>query len=92
MSPISAFEISRKLGLGKLLFDQAFLVDFDARIQALGWLELPLTNAHAVAAGRLAGSHKDPFDRMLAAQSIVEGLTIATVDPALAALGARVIW
>ena len=92
VSPVSAFEISRKHGLGKLLFDSAFIANFDARIEALSWFELPLTNAHAVAAGRLVGSHKDPFDRLLAAQAIAEGLTIATIDPALAALGAKVIW
>ena len=92
MSPVSAFEISRKCGLGKLAFDQTFLVDFYLRIRALGWLELPLTNAHAIAAGRHVGGHKDPFDRLLAAQAIVEGLTIATLDPAIEALGAKVIW
>ena len=92
VSPVSAFEISRKYGLGKLAFDQAFIADFDLRIRALGWLELPLTNAHAVAAGRQVGSHKDPFDRMIAAQAIVEGLTIATLDPAIEALGATVVW
>lgn len=92
VSPVTAFEIARKHGIGKLTFDASFLAEFDARIAKLGWRELPLTNAHAVAAGQLVGSHKDPFDRMLAAQAITEGLTVATIDPAIAALGAKVVW
>ncbi len=40
----------------------------------------------------LPGDHKDPFDRMLAAQSLIEDLGLVTVDPALTALGAKVVW
>jgi PIN domain nuclease of toxin-antitoxin system len=40
----------------------------------------------------LPGAHKDPFDRMLAAQAIVDDLSLVTVDPAMAKLGARVVW
>ena len=39
-----------------------------------------------------AGDHKDPFDRMLAAQAIAEGLEVVTIDPKLSELGARVLW
>lgn len=92
VSPVTAFEIARKHGIGKLEFDAAFLAEFDVRIAALGWSELALTNAHAVAAGQLTVSHKDPFDRLIAAQAITEGLTVATLDPAIAALGAKVVW
>jgi len=92
VSPVTAFEIARKHGIGKLTFDASFLAEFDARIADLGWSELALTNAHAVAAGQLTGGHKDPFDRLIAAQAITEGLTVATLDPAIAALGAKVVW
>ena len=92
VSPVTAFEIARKHGIGILTFDASFLAKFDARIAELGWSELALTNAHAVAAGQLAGSHKDPFDRLIAAQAITEGLTVATLDPTIAALGAKVVW
>lgn len=44
----------------------------------MGFRELPVTHTHAVAAGRLPVHHRDPFDRMLVAQAIVEGLTLAT--------------
>lgn len=92
VSPVTAFEIARKHRIGKLEFDASFLAEFDARIAGLGWGELALTNAHAVTAGQFTGSHKDPFDRLIAAQAITEGLTVATLDPAIAALGAKVVW
>jgi len=46
----------------------------------MGFRELPVTHAHAIAAGRLPVHHRDPFDRTLVAQTIVEGLTLATRD------------
>ena len=47
---------------------------------------------HGVAAGLLAGDHRDPFDRIIAAQALIEGLTVITRDPALATFGCKVIW
>jgi PIN domain nuclease of toxin-antitoxin system len=43
-------------------------------------------------AGLLAGDHKDPFDRMLAAQALIEDMGLVTAGPLLAAFGARVVW
>jgi len=45
-----------------------------------GYLELPLTGAHAVAVAGLPPIHKDPFDRLLVAQAMVEGITLITAD------------
>lgn len=45
-----------------------------------GYLELPLTGAHAVAVGGLSRIHNDPFDRLLVAQAMVEGITLVTAD------------
>ena len=53
---------------------------------------LSVSIEHAHKAGMLPGDHKDPFDRMLAAQSLIEDLGLVTVDPALTALGAKVVW
>jgi PIN domain nuclease of toxin-antitoxin system len=44
------------------------------------------------AAGRLEGAHKDPFDRMLAAQALVEGLPLVTNDTVFAAFGVTALW
>jgi PIN domain nuclease of toxin-antitoxin system len=46
--------------------------------------ELPVTGEHAVAVANLPPLHRDPFDRMLVAQSIVEGITLLTSDPRIA--------
>ena len=51
---------------------------------ANGYLELPITSAHAAAVRNLPPIHKDPFDRLLIAQSMVEGITLLTSDPLVA--------
>jgi PIN domain nuclease of toxin-antitoxin system len=54
------------------------------RLLSNGYRELPISGEHATAAGALPPLHKDPFDRMLVGQSIVEGITLLTVDPQIA--------
>jgi len=54
------------------------------------YLELPVTGEHAVAVSDLPMIHKDPFDRILVAQSIVEGITLLTADPMVARYSANV--
>ena len=49
-----------------------------------GYAELPITSEHAVAIDGLPPIHKDPFDRLLVAQSLVEGITLLTADPLVA--------
>ncbi len=51
-----------------------------------------LLRSMATAPGLLVGDHKDPFDRMLAAQALIEDMGLVTADPQLAAFGARVVW
>jgi PIN domain nuclease of toxin-antitoxin system len=92
VSAVSAWEIATKVRIGKIAFDAGFLDDFDARTRSLAFEPLAVTAHHAVIGARLAGTHKDPFDRLLVGQAIAEDLTIATIDHQLAALGAAVIW
>ena len=68
------------------------LADFDNEMRILAFEPLAMTAAHGVAAGLLQGRHKDPFDRMLVAQAQIEQLSVITRDPAIAALGAQVLW
>lgn len=49
-----------------------------------GYVELPVTGVHAAATSTLPAIHKDPFDRMLLAQAICEGITLVTADERLA--------
>ena len=82
-SAASLWEIAIKKGLGRDDFQ------VDARLLRRGLLdngysELAITSAHAVAIDGLPPIHKDPFDRLLVAQSMVEGITLLTTDPVLA--------
>jgi PIN domain nuclease of toxin-antitoxin system len=76
VSAASAWEISIKRTLGKLAAPD----DLDQQLHAGGFTPLPISIAHGIAAGRLPRHHEDPFDRMLIAQAIIEGLTIVTRD------------
>jgi PIN domain nuclease of toxin-antitoxin system len=76
VSAASAWEISIKKALGKLAAPD----DFERQVDEGGFVALPISIAHGVAAGRLPRHHDDPFDRMLIAQAFGEGLTIVTHD------------
>jgi PIN domain nuclease of toxin-antitoxin system len=82
-SAASLWEVAIKRGLGRT----DFTVDPRLLRRGLmdnGYTELPVTGEHAVAVDGLPPIHKDPFDRLLIAQSIVEGITLLTVDEMLA--------
>ncbi|WP_095203446.1 type II toxin-antitoxin system VapC family toxin [Mesorhizobium carmichaelinearum] len=82
-SPASLWEIAIKSGLGR----DDFKVDPRLLRRGLldnGYGELPITSEHAIGVDGLPPIHKDPFDRMLIAQSIVEGITLLTVDALVA--------
>jgi len=78
-SAASLWEIAIKNALGR----EDFAVDARVLRRALidnGYLELAVTSEHAVAISQLPPIHKDPFDRMLIAQSIEEGISLLTAD------------
>lgn len=76
LSPVTLWEITIKQMAGKLDGPP----ELAERVRDMGFRELPVTHAHAIAAGRLPVHHRDPFDRMLVAQATVEGLTLVTRD------------
>jgi PIN domain nuclease of toxin-antitoxin system len=80
VSSVSLWEATIKHQLGKLNVDPARLA---AAIGASGFSELPISVRHAVAVGRLPALHRDPFDRMLLAQTISEPLHLLTADSQL---------
>ena len=88
----TAWEMAIKAQSGKLQIAAGLLDHYDARVSALGWSSLPIQPQHGIAAARLPGSHKDPFDRMLAAQALADGLILATRDPVFAAYGVKTVW
>ncbi len=82
-SSASLWEIEIKRGLGR--------VDFKADPRLLrrglldnGYSELPITSEHAAAIDTLPAIHRDPFDCILVAQSLVEGIALVTTDPVVA--------
>ncbi len=87
VSAATAWEIGIKSALKKL----EFRGDLESQLTLNDFLPLPVTIAHAIAASRLPRHHNDPFDRMLVAQSSIEGLTLITVDKRLAAYKAQVM-
>jgi PIN domain nuclease of toxin-antitoxin system len=76
VSAASIVEIAIKQASGKLKTEECP----EAKLQSCRFHELPFTIAHASAFRDLPSAHKDPFDRMLAAQARVEGLTLVTRD------------
>jgi PIN domain nuclease of toxin-antitoxin system len=85
-SAASMWEIAIKSALGR----SDFRIDIPAMataLPAMGLTELPVTAAHAVAVTRLPAIHRDPFDRILIAQSIAEPLVFITNDAVLARYG-----
>ncbi|MEK6815636.1 MAG: type II toxin-antitoxin system VapC family toxin [Nitrospirota bacterium] len=82
-SAASLWEIAIKRGLRR----DDFRIDPDALMAALresGFLELPIAATHAVGVAQLPPIHKDPFDRLLVAQSMAEPMTLLTNDATLA--------
>jgi PIN domain nuclease of toxin-antitoxin system len=92
VSAATAWEIATKARIGKLKMPKALLQDFVEAIELFGFRPLPIALRHGYDAGRLPGSHRDPFDRMLAAQARAEGLTLVSCDPAFEALGVKTFW
>ena len=92
VSAASAWEIATKARLGKLRPPDALLQNFLQAIADLGFHGLPVSLRHGYDAGMLPGAHRDPFDRMLAAQARAEDLVLATADPAFRTLGVSTVW
>jgi len=92
VSAASAWEIATKHRLGKLPEAGEAMSRFNELALADGFRHLPVSYLHALKAGAYSQPHRDPFDRMLAAQSEIEALPLVTSNGALAAFGTRVVW
>jgi len=92
VSAITAMELSTKLRIGKLDEARLLVEEFDRRCADEGFALLPLSPKHGLFAGSINAEPRDPFDRMLAAQAIIENLTLVSSDLAFDVLGARRLW
>ncbi len=92
VSAASAWEIATKYRIGKYPAGGRIIGEWEERMAPDGFVELAISARHALRAGSLPGEHRDPFDRMIVAQSLLEGIPVASSDPALSALGAERFW
>ena len=92
VSAASAWEICTKARLGKLPGALDVAADVSGCIAGQGFVGLAITVRHAERAGSFGDAHRDPFDRMLAAQCAIEDLPLVTADPVFERLGVRCLW
>ena len=92
VSAASAWEICTKVRIGKLPTAHELCEDFLGFVARHQFEPLAITVEHGRLAGRLEGAHKDPFDRMLAAQALIEAVPIITNDAAFGVFGVKVLW
>jgi PIN domain nuclease of toxin-antitoxin system len=93
VSAASAWEISIKQKSGKLIGAEGLVLGYPEQLERLRAREVAVTGRHGIVAGQLGWAHRDPFDRMIVAQAMLESLPIITADQVLAGFdGVRTIW
>jgi len=92
VSAASIWEITTKHRIGKLPEAGRLLPGIDLHIRRSRFAGLPISLAHAELAGGFALEHRDPFDRMLAAQSRLEAMPIISADAVFASFGLSIVW
>ena len=83
VSAASVWEIAIKASIGRLKIARTDVRKLPELIGASGFDELPVLARHAAAVSTLPMHHRDPFDRLLIAQTRTEGLALVTIDPAI---------
>jgi PIN domain nuclease of toxin-antitoxin system len=92
VSAVVAWELAAKARIGKWPEGDIVANDIEAVVADQGLQALPITIPHARIAGALFGDHRDPFDRMLAGQAIVEDATLVTADPVFRTFPVSTLW
>jgi PIN domain nuclease of toxin-antitoxin system len=92
VSLASCWEIAIKAGLGKLNLGEPSKTYIPNAIVRTGFELLPISLAHATAVETLPLHHRDPFDRMLIAQAILEAMPIVSTDVAFDPYGVKRVW
>jgi PIN domain nuclease of toxin-antitoxin system len=92
VSAASAWEITTKYRIGKLPGVVAVVADLDKAVADQGFIGLPIALRHGQVAGALPGPHRDPFDRMLVAQAMLENLILVSNEHPFDAYGIGRLW
>jgi PIN domain nuclease of toxin-antitoxin system len=92
ISSVSIYELAFKHRLGKLDQAEILLDDLDQQLESRSFERLDIAHAHALTAGRLDPLHRDPFDRLLIAQALVEDLELVSNEKLFDGFGVRRLW
>ncbi len=92
VSAASAWEIATKVRAGKLPGAEKLERDYLDVMEEAGYTQLAIDTESALRAGRLVVEHRDPFDRMIAAQALALDIPILSPDPQLDQFGVRRMW
>jgi len=92
LSVASVWEISIKVSIGRLPIPEPLDTFIPRQLQINRIGLLPIEPSHTFEVSRLPFHHRDPFDRLLIAQALVEGLPIVGVDPAFDSYPIKRLW
>lgn len=92
VSAISAWEVALKFKIGKWPEAETLALNFEVIVESQGFDLLSLSATHARLGGLIDSPHRDPFDRLLAAQAMALNIPVLSQDAKLHNLGATVIW
>jgi len=92
ISAASSWEITTKHRIGKLPGVAAIVADLEKAITDQGFIGLPISLRHGQVAGALPGPHRDPFDRMLIAQAMLENLVLVSNERSFDVYGVGRLW
>ena len=92
VSAATGWELATKVRLGKLEIAEQLLSNLPQLLADQGFKVLPIKLRHGLRAGGYPQPHRDPFDRLLAAQAELESLTLVSIDSALQAFPCRLLW
>jgi PIN domain nuclease of toxin-antitoxin system len=92
VSSATAWEIATKHRLGKLAHAGDVVRGYSDHLTTALATELSISSAHALLAGGFKNAHKDPFDRLIAAQSILESISLVSNDSAFEEFPVSLLW
>jgi PIN domain nuclease of toxin-antitoxin system len=92
VSAASAWEIATKVRAGKLPGAEKLERDYLEVMEEAGYTQLAIDTESALRAGRLVTEHRDPFDRMIAAQALALDVPVLSPDPQFDQFGVRRMW
>ncbi|RKX46274.1 MAG: type II toxin-antitoxin system VapC family toxin [Verrucomicrobia bacterium] len=92
LSAVSVWEIAIKSRLGRLEMTEGLEAFMDRQIRENSFQPLPITLTHSAKVLSLSNHHRDPFDQMLVAQSMVEEMPIISIDKMIGTYEVKVVW